>query len=505
MMRFFFLIFLSVLVMPDWGYAQEKGAKPVSKTAADTSAIDFNRRIALVIGNEKYGIDSLRNPVNDANRMTAVLKKYGFRVIQKNDLGRKELNAAINEFGDSILARKGVSLFYYSGHGLQYNSENYLLPVKNAIEKESDIEDEAVKLGKVFEKMRRTGNGLNFVVLDACRSNPYSTVIPGLPKGLTDKEALPGNTSVFFATSAGNVALDGTGLNSPFTEALAETITDSIEFYQVVRKVVRQVKSKTNAFQQPSITGSPEDEFYFTKRKGKPRLFVLSIGNSKYQNTPSLKFADKDAKDVVNSLNKQQGDLYDTVYSALLTNSTVPEIRNAVRMLRQNVQPGDVIVLFLAGQIVYDEKMERSFFLPVDANINSYNDLIEQGIVFQYFQSYLTSLPCKSILFLQGSYQPRSIEELNNTENGMAIFTSSKPGQANLDLDNKEGQNGLFAHFLIKGLSGAAAESGSGNITLSSLEQYLKKNVSELSDGKQTPVVYYPPGFSKFTLANAAR
>lgn len=504
-MRLNILIFVSLFLLVRPGYGQEKGAKPVSKTTMDTSAIDLNRRIALVIGNEKYGKDSLRNPVNDANRMTAVLKKYGFNVIQKNDLGRKELNSVINEFGDSILAKKGVSFFYYSGHGLQYNSENYLLPVKSAIEKESDIEDEAVKLGKVFEKMKRTGNGLNFVVLDACRNNPYNMVFPGLPKGLTDKEALPGNTSVFFATSPGNVALDGTGTNSPFTESLAETITDSIEFYQVVRKVVKQVKAKTNAFQQPSITGSPEDEFYFTRRKGKPRLFVVSIGNSQYQNAPSLKFAGKDARDIVTSFNKQEGALYDSVYTALLINTTVPDIRNAIRSLRQKVQPGDVIVLFLAGQIVYDEKMERSFFLPVDAKINTYNDLIEQGIVFQYFQVHLTSLPCKSVLFLQGSYQSRSIDELNTTENGMAIFASSKPGQENLDLENKEGQNGLFAHFLIKGLSGAAAESGTGHVTLSSLEQYLKKNVSDLSKGKQTPVVYYPPGFSRFTLTKSIK
>lgn len=496
------LITFFLLCLYAAGISQKKGIQ-LPGQEADTTAIDFNRRFALVIGNAKYEKDSLRNPVNDANRVAALLEKYGFKVMLRHNLGRREMNSVINEFGDSITARKGVSFFFYSGHGIQYNAQNYLLPLKTSIEKETDIEDEAVKLAKLLDRMRQTRNGLNVVILDACRNNPFYESIPSLPKGLTDKETLPGNTSVLFATTPGNIALDGKGNNSPFTEALTEAVTDSIEFYQVVRKVVKQVKAKTNPVQQPAVAGSPEDEFYFTRRKTKPRLFILSIGNAQYQYERNLMYPAKDAKDVAASFVRQQGVLYDSVYSTLLIDAAVKDIKPAIRSLRQQVRPGDVIVLFLAGNIIYDEKRNRSFFLPVDAKIENDNDLVEQAIIFDYFRTYLTDLPCKSILFLEGNYQPLAIEEMNTTENGMAIFASSLPGQANLE--STEWQNGLFAKAVIDGVRGAAAEDVNGNVSLRSLAQYLETTIQALSKGQQKPATFFPPGFSNFILSTKVK
>ncbi len=481
--------------------AQEKGLKVGSKK--DTSAIDFNRRIALVIGNAQYEKGGLKNPVHDANRFAAVLKKYGFDVILKTDLGRKELNKVINDFGDSITARKGVSFFYYSGHGLQYDSKNYMLPLDSDIEKEEDIGDEAVGLNKVLDRMRKTSNGLNFVILDACRNNPVYTSLPGLQKGLTDKEKLPGNTSVFYATTPGDVALDGTGTNSPFTEALAESITatDSIEFYQVVRKVVKQVKSKTNPVQQPSIAGSPEDEFYFKATTTKPRLLLLSIGISQYKNgAMSLAYAKKDADDVADAFKKQEGLLYSEVktWKVFDNLATRMQIHSIIHNIKQQVRPGDVIMLFFAGHNYISKIDGESYFLTADSDPDNV-DLT--GVRYEDVRSLLADLPCKSVLFFDGTFNPGTVKKLTTTENGVAIFTSTAPGKSVYEFQSSQWQGGLFANAIIEAVNGVADTDNDGFVDLRSLFRYLEKRMGQFALGKQTPQFFSPEGMSNFKIS----
>src|SRR5450432_778480 len=100
-MRKIAALILPVFFMVSLAYSQAKGLKIVSKTSADTTSIDFDRRIALVIGNAGYENSRLNNPVNDANAIAEVLRKYGFEVIMKTDADRTGINKAINEFGDS--------------------------------------------------------------------------------------------------------------------------------------------------------------------------------------------------------------------------------------------------------------------------------------------------------------------------------------------------------------------------------------------------------------------
>lgn len=492
---------LIILFLYGNSYAQDKGLKVKSSKGKDTAVIDFNRRIALIVGNAKYEKGELKNPAHDASRFADVLKKYGFEVILKTDLDRKELNKVINDFGDSITAKKGVSFFYYSGHGLQYNSKNYMLPLGSEIEKEEDISDEAVELNKVLEKMTKTNNGLNFVILDACRNNPVYSSLPGLPKGLTDKEKLPGNTSVFYATTPGDVAMDGTGTNSPFTEALAESITttDSIEFYQVVRKVVKQVKSKTNPVQQPSITGSPEDEFYFKARKTKSRLFFLSIGISVYKNNAlNLKYAQKDANNVAETFKKQQGLLYDEVktWKIFDSHATRMQIHSTVNSIKQQVRPGDVIMIFFAGHNIISEVTGESYFLTADGDVDSVDIT---GVKYEDIRSLLADLPCKSVLFLEGSYNPRTIKELTSTENGVAIITST--GQHEYSYESDKAGGGFFTKALIEGVNGIADKAITGFVDLRSLYYYVDERVSNLSEGMQRPQFFIPSGISNFRIS----
>ncbi len=524
--------------------AQEKGVIIKSKASADTASIDFERRIALVIGNAAYKKSGLKNPANDANAMAKLLTKYGFEVILKTDVDRSAINKLINEFGDSITKKKGVSFFYYSGHGMQYNSQNYILPLSCAIEKESDIEDEAVKLNKVFEKMNLTGNGLNFVILDACRNNLYQESLPNLQKGLTDKEQLPSNTYVFFATSPGKVALDGAGKNSPFTESLLTTIRDSMEFFQVVKKVVKDVKSKTNPVQQPSIAGSPEEDFifipkqtagkskssaykpmssYFTGSGGDfvPRsfdftetpdftahppgakLYLLSIGISNYNNLPQLLYAHKDAIDVADNLTRQGGFFYDSVVTYLFLNeqATYYNILRGISDIKKKARPGDMIMMFFAGHNLKPEHSSSSYFIPFDGEINDF--IAASSFKYEDIRSFLAEAPCKSILFLDGNYSPAAAEDLKEIENGVAVFASTRPGQQSLE--GAEWQNGLFAKALVDGISGFADADSSGYVNLYELTDYLERRMKTASEGRQIPSFFIPPVLLKFKISKAIR
>lgn len=503
------------------GNAQQKGIQlPGQET--DTTAIDFNRRFALVIGNAKYEKDSLRNPVNDANRMAALLEKYGFKVMLRHNLSRREMNSVINEFGDSITVRKGVSFFFYSGHGIQYNAQNYLLPLKTSIEKETDIEDEAVKLAKLLDRMRQTRNGLNVVILDACRNNPFYESLPSLPKGLTDKEVLPGNTSVLFATTPGNIALDGKGNNSPFTEALTEAVTDSIEFYQVVRKVVKQVKAKTNPVQQPAITGSPEDEFYFTPKRSKPALHLLSIGISNYNESMyNLQYARKDAMDITMAFRRQEGLLYENINVTALTDdaATRVNILEAISQMKKQVKAGDVIMLYLSGHIVsggsalginkneYDGKTIplndstlQSFLMPADGD---FRNVGKTGVNIEHIRSLLADMPCKSILFIDGSYNAVTAKSLSSTENGVAVFAGTSPDQLAFAIESDAFNNGVFTYALIKGIGGAADNDKTGFVDLRSLQEYIRKEVAKLTNNMQVPTAYFPSGLSNFPISKS--
>jgi hypothetical protein len=87
-----------------------------------------NQRVALVIGNGAYHKEPLPNPPNDSDDMAMVLKQVGFEVMVLKDGSLKKMKKAIQQFGEK-LKKGGVGLFYFAGHGVQYQGENYLFPI----------------------------------------------------------------------------------------------------------------------------------------------------------------------------------------------------------------------------------------------------------------------------------------------------------------------------------------------------------------------------------------
>ncbi len=102
------------------------------------------KRVALVIGNSAYEYaPALKNPKNDAQAMSAVLKKLGFDVVTGVDLVHLDFARIVGQFRKKLKGAE-VGLFFYAGHGLQVYGENYLVPVDAELEYEDSLEFETI-------------------------------------------------------------------------------------------------------------------------------------------------------------------------------------------------------------------------------------------------------------------------------------------------------------------------------------------------------------------------
>ena len=226
-------------------------------SAADAA----DRRIALVIGNSAYKHEPLVNPGNDARLMAQALRDSGFTVTELRNLNQTTMRRAIREFGDE-LAKGGIGLFYYSGHGMQYRGKNYLVPVGNDIQREDEIADQSVDVTLLLEKMRTASNALNILILDACRNNPFGTVGPA-SAGLAPMDA-PARTIIAFSTAPGQFAADGSGDNSVYTKNLVTYMREpGMKLEDVFKRVRTAVRQDSGGRQVPWENTSLESDFYF--------------------------------------------------------------------------------------------------------------------------------------------------------------------------------------------------------------------------------------------------
>lgn len=224
-------------------------------------------KTALVIGNSNYTVAPLRNPANDARAIAAALRQTGFQVMAKLDAGQEEMSAAIAAYIEAIKARDCVGLFYFAGHGLQLAWRNYMLPVDARIDVVSDVPKRAVDLTNLLGGISKAGNALNVIVLDACRDNPFGTLKGVDQKGLSQMDA-PRNTLLAYATSPGNVASDGEGVNSLYTEhLLREMKVPEAKLEDVFKRVRLGVRRGSNGQQIPWESTSLEEDFWFIPPK----------------------------------------------------------------------------------------------------------------------------------------------------------------------------------------------------------------------------------------------
>jgi uncharacterized caspase-like protein len=228
------------------------------------------RKAALVIGNGAYKVGALKNPVNDAQAMAGSLRTLGFDVVLRENTSLRDMIEAFRAF--SLTARTArVRVVFYAGHGVQVKGRNYLLPVDTEIRAEDEVPAKSADLNELLDRLGQS-QGINIVILDACRNNPFSgaeLVGPdgrrlkfrgATPAGLAPVEA-PLGSMVAFSTAPGGVALDNPGeKNSLYTKHLlgfmqSPGLPVELLFKQVRLSVARETGRVQVPWESSSLTG----------------------------------------------------------------------------------------------------------------------------------------------------------------------------------------------------------------------------------------------------------
>jgi len=221
------------------------------------------KRVALVIGNSSYqNVAALTNPANDATAITEMFKKASFDVVEsRRDLKYMEMRRALRDFADKARGAD-TAVIYFAGHGLEVDGTNYVVPVDAVLERDADVDDEAIALNRIL-LAAEPATQLRLVILDACRDNPFTKKMKrtissrSLGRGLIGVEANKPNTFIAFAAKEGSTAADGDGKNSPFSAALLKHLTrPGLDIRKAFGFVRDDVMSATGNQQEPYTTNS---------------------------------------------------------------------------------------------------------------------------------------------------------------------------------------------------------------------------------------------------------
>jgi hypothetical protein len=223
------------------------------------------KRIALVIGNSNYQdqATNLKNPKNDVSGLAQALKTLGFYVFEEYDLTKTDMETAIQNFGSCLKQTGGIGLFYYSGHGMQFHGENYLIPVDGSDALNSKPEDflkqNIVSAEKMLKVMEDAKNDANIIIIDACRNNPYkSKGKPIYKDGLAESKA-PSGSIIAYAAASGKVAYDG----GNYAKYLIKEITKPKVLITTVFDNVRtKVRDATDKKQEPEYLARLNRKIY---------------------------------------------------------------------------------------------------------------------------------------------------------------------------------------------------------------------------------------------------
>lgn len=243
-----------------------------------------DKRVAFLVGNANYEhAPSLDNPIKDTELIAATLTELDFDVSVFSNLNRDQIGRELSIFLSNTEGAD-VTLFYFAGHGLQYDGENFLVGTDTKLETEFDIASEALNLSKVIELLERNSRAA-LIFIDACRDNPlanafyaqnFSQTRALMTRGLAPMTRSFQGSMITFSASPGQVAYDGEGANSPFAAALARHLpTENLEVLSLMKRVIRDVKAETGDLQTPMVTNDLTAEIYMRLGGGEGAVLAL--------------------------------------------------------------------------------------------------------------------------------------------------------------------------------------------------------------------------------------
>jgi hypothetical protein len=246
----------------------------------------MSKKIALVVGNSDYlNIAKLKNPTNDSFDMKNSLESIGFTVFYGENLRQNEFKNLIRDFSNASKSAE-VSLFYFAGHGVQYQNRNFFLPIDSDIFHEDEIPDNSVALDFVENRVEDARANLNLFFIDACRDNPFENSngrSMNLSRGLVNPQMhFTNQSAIAFATAPNQIAFDNPKeRNGTYTKHLLKYISQKgLELDKILKWTLRDVIQETGNKQVPWIHQKIFDDFYLSEK---------SEESPKYEPTPEPK------------------------------------------------------------------------------------------------------------------------------------------------------------------------------------------------------------------------
>jgi len=229
-------------------------------------------RRALVIGNASYPNPTtpLSTTLADARDLADELKRNRFEVDLKTNLGKTDMQSAIDAFAGKITSGT-TALFFFSGYGVQVDKQSYLLPVNADPWTAAEVRKDGVSLEAVMADFHRKGAVVKVVIIDAARRNPFERRFRSSPEGLAALNA-PENTLALYSAVPGKLITDRSGTNSAFVRELIKQIRDSSATAEdTFNRLKATVYRASSQEQVPWMASSLTEEFYFgTQGTGRP-------------------------------------------------------------------------------------------------------------------------------------------------------------------------------------------------------------------------------------------
>ncbi len=231
------------------------------------------QKAALVIGNSAYRhVPQLKNPRHDAEDLSKRLRELGFEVETVVDADAKAMERAADRFVQG-LQPGAAAVFHYSGHGLQIDDQNYLIPVDFKLKDQASVKYESLSASKLHDRMAASGAEVNIVILDACRNNGFA-LSRSSGAGLAAMNAAKGSY-IAFSTAPGRAASDDPGgRNGLFTGYLLEALEQPGLSLDELFGYVRERTYEASDGQQIPWTSSSVIGRYFFLPAGEQRDLI---------------------------------------------------------------------------------------------------------------------------------------------------------------------------------------------------------------------------------------
>lgn len=222
-----------------------------------------DKRVALVIGNSEYAnAPSLLHPSKDATAISNMLRGIGFDIVEtRRDASNLDVRRALRDFSD-VARDADMAVVYFSGHGMEVEGQNYLLPIDAKLQREYDAYDEAISLDRILQSIE-AAKAVRLVILDASRDNPFArsmvrtSALRSATRGLITIEPSKPDTLIAYAAKSGTIAETVDGDNSPYAAALVKHLpTPGLDLRQAFGRVRDDVMKQTGGKQEPFVYGS---------------------------------------------------------------------------------------------------------------------------------------------------------------------------------------------------------------------------------------------------------